>query len=89
MKILHIIREKGHELALSTAQTQSTTGSEQEVTILLIHDAVLTETSETKGLEVFALKDDVEARGTRVSYPLVDYNGMLKMIFESDRVITW
>ncbi|HHT9152427.1 MAG TPA: DsrH/TusB family sulfur metabolism protein [Candidatus Hypogeohydataceae bacterium YC40] len=40
-------------------------------------------------MEVFALKDDVEARGVKASYPLLDYEGMLRLIFESDKVITW
>ena len=88
MKILHIIRDKGHELALSTALAQSTDIS-QKVTLLLIHDAVLTRAETLKGLETFALKDDVEARGVKSEYPLLDYKGMLGLVFESDRVITW
>ena len=88
MKILHIVREKGHELAISTALAQSTEAS-QKVTLLLIHDAVLTKADIAKCLEVFALKDDVEARGVKVLYPLLDYKGMLGLVFESDRVITW
>ncbi|HHT9132375.1 MAG TPA: DsrH/TusB family sulfur metabolism protein [Candidatus Tripitaka californicus] len=93
MKILHIIREKGHELAISTALAQSTEAS-QKVTLLLIHDAVLTRAETLKGLETFALKDDVEARGVgdvvRLRrMPLLDYKGMLGLVFESDRVITW
>ncbi|MEK7822054.1 MAG: DsrH/TusB family sulfur metabolism protein [Planctomycetota bacterium] len=88
MKILHIIRDKGHELALSTALAQSTDIS-QKVTLLLIHDAVLTRAETLKGLETFALKDDVEARGVKSEYPLLDYKGMLGLVFESDRVVTW
>ena len=94
MKILHIIRDKGHELAISTALAQATLGGQgiaQEVAILLIHDAVLTNSDTLKGLKVFALKDDVEARGVgaRCNVPLLDYKGMLGLVFESDRVITW
>ncbi|HLA37502.1 MAG TPA: DsrH/TusB family sulfur metabolism protein [Candidatus Brocadiales bacterium] len=93
MKILHIIRDKGHELALSTALAQATDLT-QKVALLLIHDAVLTRAETLKGLEVFALKDDVEARGVgdvvRLRrMPLLDYNGMLELIFESDKVIAW
>lgn len=92
LKILHIIREEGHELALSTALAQATRGGQgvvQEVALLLIHDAVLTNSDTLKGLKVFALKDDVEARGVRSEYPLLDYKGMLGLVFESDRVVTW
>ncbi|HHT9119843.1 MAG TPA: DsrH/TusB family sulfur metabolism protein [Candidatus Hypogeohydataceae bacterium YC41] len=92
MKILHIVREKGHELALSTALSQSINEGIQKVTVLLIHDAVLTNKDSAAllgGMEVFALKDDVEARGVKASYPLLDYEGMLRLIFESDKVITW
>ena len=90
MKILHIIRDKGHELALSTALAQATDLA-QKVTLLLIHDAVLTRAETLKGLETFALKDDVEARGVgaRCNVPLLDYEGMLGLVFESDKVITW
>jgi sulfur relay protein TusB/DsrH len=87
MKLLHIIREKGHELALSTALAQSTGGT--QVILLLIHDAVLTNRDSLKGLEAFALKEDVEARGVEVTYPLLDYDGMLELIFRTDKVITW
>lgn len=109
MKILHIIREKEHELALSTALAQAVSasgglsvsggqGGERKVILLLIHDGVLTQANSLKeavsatgerALEVFALKDDVEARGINVPYPLLDYEGMLRLIFESDKVITW
>ncbi len=89
MKILHIIKDKSHELALATARAQSLTGGAQKVAMLFIHDGVLTQADALGGLEAFALKDDVEARGVTVSYPLVDYQGMLRLIFESDKVITW
>jgi sulfur relay protein TusB/DsrH len=98
MKMLYIIREKGHELALSTALAMNQSGSGQaqpvrrtQITLLLIHDAVLTGTDALKGLEAFALREDVEARGVgaRCNVPLRDYDGMLELIFESDKIITW
>lgn len=88
MKILHVIKEKDHYLALSTALGQREDSS-NDITLLLIHDAVLTREDSLKGLKVLALKDDAEARGTKPTYPLVDYQEMLKLIFDSEKVICW
>jgi hypothetical protein len=35
------------------------------------------------------LKDDAAARGVNPPYPTVDYNGMLELIFDSEKVICW
>ncbi len=91
MKILHVIKERDHALAISTVREQTVLppAAENDVTVLLIHDAVLTAEDRLKGLRVTALKDDAAARAAEPPYPSVDYNGMLKLVFESDRVICW
>lgn len=91
MKTLHIIKEKDHALAVSTARDLAgqPSATENDLTILLIHDAVLTAEDSLKGLRVMVLKDDAAARAVELPYPSVDYNGMLKLIFDSDKVICW
>ena len=91
MKTLHIIREKDHALAISTVrdQTKLPHVSENNLTVLLIHDAVLTTEDRLKGLRIMVLKDDAAARAVEPPYPSVDYDGMLKLIFDSDNVICW
>ncbi len=84
MKILHILRNLDDEWAISIIQEH---GKENHVGVLLLHDAVLT------GIpfeaETFASHDDVEARGGRCKYPTIDYDGIARMLFEYDRVISW
>ncbi|MFQ5862869.1 MAG: hypothetical protein ACE5IC_07075 [Candidatus Brocadiales bacterium] len=91
MKTLHIIKEKDHALAISTAVDQAGQPSvaENSLTILLIHDAVLTTEDSLKGLRAVVLRDDAVARAVKPPYPSVDYAGMLKLIFDSDKVICW
>ncbi len=91
MKTLHIIKEKDHALAISTAREQAEQSSmaENDLTILLIHDAVLTAGDSLKGLRAMVLKDDAAARAVELPYPSVDYDGMLRLIFEADKVICW
>ncbi len=95
MKTLHIIREKDHALAISTARDQAGPASAagNELTVLLIHDAVLTGEDSLGGLSVtvtvMALEDDAAARAVESPYPSIDYDGMLKLVFDSDKVICW
>lgn len=95
MKTLHIIREKDHALAISTARDQAGPASAagNELAVLLIHDAVLTGEDCLGGLNatvtVMALKDDAAARAVESPYPSIDYDGMLKLVFDSDKVICW
>ncbi len=93
-KILHIIREKDHTLAASAVRDQAgLLPASENLTVLLIHDAVLTTEDSLKelgaGVSVMMLKDDAAARGVNPPYPTVDYNGMLELIFDSEKVICW
>jgi sulfur relay protein TusB/DsrH len=96
MKILHVIKTKDHALAAATVRDQAGLLSASEnLTVLLIHDAVLTTEDSLKELgaganvSVIMLKDDAAARGVNPPYPTVDYNGMLELIFDSEKVICW
>ena len=84
MKILHVLRSIDDEWAVSIAQEHL---KEHNVGVLLLHDAVLTEVP--LNVETVACQDDVEARGGRSKYPTVDYDGIARMLFEYDRVISW
>ncbi|MBI4316895.1 MAG: sulfurtransferase complex subunit TusB [Chloroflexi bacterium] len=86
MKILHILRDSNDPLPLSMANTQR--GQGEEVSILLIHDAVYA--SVPKGFKVFASRDDVQARGvTPDGAELIDYPQIVDLIVEHDSVTVW
>ena len=85
MKILHLIRNIGDERALDTAETQKRQG--HRITLLLLHDAVL-DGVRYDG-EVLACEDDVRARAGRTRFKTVDYDQIVRMIFEHERVISW
>lgn len=60
--------------------------STSEVSVVLLQDGVRQKLSSSE-LRVYALSDDVRDRKVSVSYPLVSYADMLRMILESDTVI--
>ncbi len=84
MKILHIMREINDTRALETARAQA---AENEVTVVLLQDAVLGQVS-WEG-EVYACREDVEARGGGQGAQQVEYRELIRMIFGHDRVIMW
>ncbi|MCP4365937.1 MAG: hypothetical protein GY800_11655 [Planctomycetes bacterium] len=94
MKILHVIKKRDHALAAATVRDQARLlPATENLTVLLIHDAVLTTDDSLRelgaGVSVMILKDDAAARGVDSPYPSVDYNGMLKLIIDSEKVICW
>jgi sulfur relay protein TusB/DsrH len=86
MKVLHIIRSSDDPLAKRViADIGGDVNAEQ--TLLLMQDGVY---SNPQGAaRVFACSDDVAARGVEIDVPLVEYDRIVEMIFESDKVITW
>lgn len=84
MRILHILRHARDERAMATARQQA---KEHDVTVLLLHDAVLNPPP-FEG-KVYACLADVEARARRAGYETLDYRDIVKLIFESDKVISW
>ena len=85
MKILHIIRHMGDSRALDTARAHQRQG--HQVTLLLMQDAVLSRVRFAG--EVVACQEDVSARTGRTRLSTVDYDGIVRMVFEHDRVISW
>ncbi len=84
MKILHIIRHLEDTRAIETARQQI---SGHEVTLLLLHDAVLSPPSFAG--KVYAGLADVEARTPRPGYETLDYPEIVRLICENDKVVSW
>ena len=101
MSILHIIRNRNDAIALDTIRLQSENGGNGGVGVLLIHDAVLDLVDGgasvfPAGVKLHALSFDCDARAISQvdeagagACNRVDYDAMLKLIFEYDKVITW
>ncbi len=85
MKTLHILRHLDDERALATAITHA---REHPTSILLLQDAVLARVADFPG-PVYASAEDVAARVNIAGYELVDYDRIVQLIFEHDKVITW
>lgn len=89
MKILHIFRNI-KDNAIDIALEQSKTN---DIGILLMHDAVLSNFKAIvlSSCKVYVLSEDVKARN--ISLPAevkqVNYEDMVKLIFEYDKVISW
>lgn len=62
--------------------------------ILFIEDGVYAVTSdqirqaEQKGIKLYGLKADLEARGIQTALPVVDYGGFVDLV-EENPVVTW
>lgn len=85
MKLLHILRSLDDTRAVETARAQREQG--HDVTLLLLHDAVLARPAFPG--PVSACADDVSARGGYCAYPTVDYDAIIRLMVEHDRVISW
>ena len=83
MKILHMVRQIGDTYPLEIAAAQKAKGD--DVKVLLMEDAVL---SCKGGADSFCCKEDAEARGVGCGNQ-VDYDGIVKMIFDADIVNNW
>lgn len=86
MKILHMIRRSDDAYPLEMMALQAAEG--QQITLLLLHDAVLKPPAPS-GVAVVACKEDAAARGAPATVPRVGYDDMVRLIFEHDSVINW
>ena len=59
-----------------------------EIGLLFIHDAVLGDLS-SDFAKVYALDADIQARNLNVDADIVDYGGMVQLLFEYDKIISW
>ena len=86
MKVLHIIRNAADPLAKRIIEEIGGDNSAEQ-TLLLIQDGVYT--NPQGSARVFACSDDVAARGVTTDIALVEYDRIVEMVFEHDKVITW
>lgn len=85
MKFLHLVRNLGEERPYSIMRQQQERG--EEITLVLLGDAVLGKVP-LQG-SIFSCRADVEARGGKTAYPTLDYDEIVRMIFQSDKVVSW
>ena len=86
IKVLHIIRSNGDSLARRTIDDIAANVDGAEQSLLLMQDGVYMQPPDMKA---FAGADDVRARGIKTDVALVEYDKIVEMIFEHDKVITW
>lgn len=85
MKIVHLLRDPRNTYAIETITSQ---GIDNEVELILIHDAVYMKIT-CSGIKTYACKDDVESRGIESMWEVLSYEEIVKKIFESDRAVCW
>ena len=85
-KVLHIIRSNGDSLAQRTIDDIAAGIDGVEQTLLLMQDGVYMQPPD---MRTFANADDVRARGIETGVALVEYDRIVEMVFEHDKVITW
>lgn len=91
-KILHILKEPGSPIAMEVIK-QEAQNPQQEILILLIQEAVREVLSLNHTLKTYVLKEDLEDRGLtsppHSSYACINYQGMLDLVYQADKVVTW
>lgn len=85
MRLLHIIRDPHETLGLELARHQA---GGHRVSLLLVQDGVLARPDGSPA-RVYALADDLEARGRLGAWEAVDYDGAVRLIAEHDKVYVW
>lgn len=84
--ILHIIKCHGDETALEIIKKQAKSGI---ISVLLMQDGVLDCDELDLEVTVYASKADVIARGIRTWKQLLDYDEIVDLICDSDKVMCW
>ena len=86
IKILHIIKKSDDFLAYDMISRQRR-NKENEVAVLLLHDAVYTPPNEDT--TTFCCRDDLEARNVTCHGNPVDYKEIVNLMLDADKVINW
>lgn len=89
MKLLFIVKEKNDLNFLLKMYEKPQRETDNKITFLLIHDAVLAKSIPNNDFRLFACNDDVKARGINTLFNTLDYVQMLKLIADCDKVICW
>ncbi|MDX1763077.1 MAG: DsrH/TusB family sulfur metabolism protein [bacterium] len=86
MSILHIIKRPNdrfaYEMVLNQQECQG-----RAVAVLLLHDAVYTPPQ--GNMEVWACRDDVEARGIESAAKLIGYDEIVKLLLKAESTVCW
>lgn len=85
-RVIHILKDANCEEALTLIGPQAT-ANEEDLTILLIQDAV--KLTPSVAAKVCVLEEDAKARGVKSPFEPVDYEKMVEMILAADTVMTW
>jgi sulfur relay protein TusB/DsrH len=86
VKILHIIKGHGDDIALDIIKEQL---KFENISILLMQDGVLDCDKLDLDVAICASKADVVARGIKTWKELLDYDEIVDLIFNSEKVICW
>ena len=89
MKILFVVKEKTDLDFLLEMYEKPQREMDNKITFLLIHDAVLAESTSNTDFRVFACNDDIKARGVDTLFNTLDYLQVLKLMADCDKVICW
>ncbi len=84
MKTLHIFRKINDPLAYAAISDEAL---QNPVALLLIQDGVLSEGDFPD--ETYVCQEDLSARGRESPYFTINYPGIVRLITECDRVVTW
>ena len=84
-KILHIIKDLNDPAPIDIAKKQA---DSNEIGLLFIHDAVLGDLS-SDFAKVYVLDADVRARNLNIEGEIIDYDEMIRLLFEYDKVVSW
>jgi len=91
-RILHILKESHTPIALEIIRQEAKV-PQQEVIILLIQEAVTKAQPLNNSLKTYVLKEDLEERGLtsppKGDYRLIDFQGMLDLLYRVDKIVTW
>jgi sulfur relay protein TusB/DsrH len=91
-KILHILKEPHSPHALEMIKEEAK-NPQQEILILLIQEAVRKAFPLNNFVKTYILKEDLEERGLipppDLNYTCINYQGMLDLIYQADKVVTW
>ena len=91
-KILHILKEPHSPLALEMIKEESK-NPQQEVLILLIQEAVRKAVPFNNSVKTYVLKEDLEERGLTppagLNSTCINYQGMLDLIYQASKIVTW
>lgn len=84
MSILHLVRNPDDQRAFATIEAQA---SETDVTVIYLQDAVYREP--IPGVRTFVCALDWQARQPQTTCEQVDYDAIIELIAQHDKVITW